>query len=64
MTVNIAARLENLTRKLQAGIVISETLAAQVRAEQIGLDLLEGNTRHPDQEVRGLDQPMTVLAWA
>ncbi|WP_291728986.1 adenylate/guanylate cyclase domain-containing protein [Leisingera sp. F5] len=64
MTVNIAARLENLTRKLQAGIVISETLATQVRAEQIGLDLLEGNTRHPDQEVRGLDQPMTVLAWA
>ncbi|UWQ28888.1 adenylate/guanylate cyclase domain-containing protein [Leisingera sp. M523] len=64
MTVNIAARLENLTRKLQAGIVISETLAAQVRAEQAGLDLLDGNTRHPDQEVRGLDQPMTVLAWA
>ncbi|MBQ4823899.1 MULTISPECIES: adenylate/guanylate cyclase domain-containing protein [unclassified Leisingera] len=63
MTVNIAARLENLTRKLQAGIVISETLAAQVRAEQAGLDLLDGNARHPDQEVRGLDQPMTVLAW-
>ncbi|WP_323777174.1 adenylate/guanylate cyclase domain-containing protein [Leisingera sp.] len=63
MTVNIAARLENLTRKLQAGIVISETLAAQVRTEQAGLDLLAGNARHPDQEVRGLDQPMTVLAW-
>lgn len=63
MTVNIAARLENLTRKLQAGIVISEALAAQVRTEQAGLDLLDGNVRHPDQEVRGLDQPMTVLAW-
>ncbi|MCB4457666.1 adenylate/guanylate cyclase domain-containing protein [Leisingera sp. McT4-56] len=64
MTVNIAARLENLTRRLQASIVVSETVAAQVKAELAGLDLLDGAARHPDQEVRGLDLPMTVLAWA
>ncbi|NSY37272.1 adenylate/guanylate cyclase domain-containing protein [Leisingera sp. ANG59] len=64
MTVNIAARLENLTRRLQASIVVSETMAAQVKVELAGLDLLDGAARHPDQEVRGLDQPMTVLVWA
>ncbi|KIC32771.1 adenylate/guanylate cyclase domain-containing protein [Leisingera sp. ANG-S5] len=64
MTVNIAARLENLTRRLQASIVVSETMAAQVKAELAGLDLLDGAARHPDQEVRGLDLPMTVFAWA
>ncbi|OBY26397.1 adenylate/guanylate cyclase domain-containing protein [Leisingera sp. JC1] len=64
MTVNIAARLENLTRRLQASIVVSETMAAQVKIELAGLDLLDGAARHPDQEVRGLDRPMTVLAWA
>ncbi|KIC35976.1 adenylate/guanylate cyclase domain-containing protein [Leisingera sp. ANG-M7] len=64
MTVNIAARLENLTRRLQTSIVVSETMAAQVKAELAGLDLLDGAARHPDQEVRGLDQPMTVFAWA
>ncbi|KIC22170.1 MULTISPECIES: adenylate/guanylate cyclase domain-containing protein [unclassified Leisingera] len=64
MTVNIAARLENLTRRLQASIVASEAMAAQVKAELAGLDLLDGAARHPDQEVRGLDQPMTVFAWA
>lgn len=63
LSVNIAARLENLTRRLQASIVVSETMAAQVKSELAGMDLLEGATRHPDQEVRGLDQPMTVLAW-
>ncbi|MBY6141601.1 adenylate/guanylate cyclase domain-containing protein [Leisingera daeponensis] len=62
-TVNVAARLENLTRKLQARIVISETLAERVTAEQARGDLLEGAALHRDQEVRGLDQPMTVLAW-
>ncbi|OED46043.1 guanylate cyclase [Rhodobacteraceae bacterium (ex Bugula neritina AB1)] len=63
MAVNIASRLEKLTRPLAARIAVSEALADQVKAEQIGLDLLAGSTRHPDQEVRGLDQPMTVLAW-
>ncbi|UWQ83320.1 adenylate/guanylate cyclase domain-containing protein [Leisingera caerulea] len=63
MTVNVAARLENLTRKLQARIVVSETLAEQVKAERAEPELLDGATRHPGQEVRGLDQPMTVLAW-
>ncbi|UWQ37139.1 adenylate/guanylate cyclase domain-containing protein [Leisingera aquaemixtae] len=63
MTVNVAARLESLTRTLQARIVVSETLAQQVRAEQAEPGLLDGATRHPGQEVRGLDRPMTVLAW-
>lgn len=64
MTVNVAARLENLTRKLQARIVTSETLAERVKAEQAEPGLLDGSTWHHGQEVRGLDQPMTVLAWS
>ncbi|KIC17127.1 adenylate/guanylate cyclase domain-containing protein [Leisingera sp. ANG-Vp] len=63
MAVNIASRLEKLTRPLEARIAVSEALADQVRAERAGADLLEGAARHPGQEVRGLDTPMTVLAW-
>ena len=64
MTVNIASRLEKLTRPLAARIAVSEALADQVRVERTGLDLLEGAARHSSQEVRGLATPMTVLAWA
>ncbi|MEY8803336.1 adenylate/guanylate cyclase domain-containing protein [Leisingera sp. XS_AS12] len=63
MTVNVAARLEQLTRKLQADIVISETVAQQVKAERVSQHLLEGGRRRPDQQVRGLDRVMTVLSW-
>lgn len=64
MTVNIAARLEQLTRKLGVEIVISEACRDQVRQEQVAADhLLEGAVRHSEQEVRGLDRNMTVLAW-
>ena len=62
-TVNVAARLEQLTRRLQADIVVSADLAQRVEAENISLDLLEGSCRCPDQTVRGLDRPMTVLTW-
>ncbi|KIC09395.1 guanylate cyclase [Leisingera sp. ANG-M1] len=63
MAVNIASRLEKLTRPLQTRIAVSEALADQVRAERAGTDLLEGAARQPGQEVRGLDTPMTVLTW-
>lgn len=64
MTVNIAARLEQLTRKLGVDIIISEACCDRVRQEQVAADhLLDGATRHPEQEVRGLEQNMTVLAW-
>lgn len=62
-TVNVAARLEQLTRTLQADIVVSAGLARQVEAEKISLHLLEGSRTLPDQPVRGLEQPMTVLTW-
>lgn len=61
-TVNVAARLEEMTRGLKAGIVMSDDLHLQALQEMPGSTLTHGFTCHPDQEVRGLDAPMTV--WA
>ncbi|MGR3761443.1 adenylate/guanylate cyclase domain-containing protein [Roseobacteraceae bacterium NS-SX3] len=62
--VNVAARLEKMTRRLRARIVVSDALRRQVLAEQAGPDLAAGFAEHRDQEVRGLDEPMTVWALA
>lgn len=61
-TVNVAARLEEMTRRLKAEIVMSDDLRLQALREQAGSDLIEGFECHPDQTVRGLDQAMKV--WA
>ena len=58
--VNVAARLEVMTRELQSNIVISENLHQQVQTENIDISLLDTFDAQPDQEIRGLDQPMTV----
>lgn len=60
--VNVAARLEEMTRGLKAGIVMSDALYQQARQEMPGADQGQGFVCHPDQIVRGLDDPMTV--WA
>ena len=58
--VNVAARLEVMTRELQSNIVISESLRQQIQTENIDTSLVDPFDRQPDQEIRGLDQPMTV----
>ncbi|WP_122074577.1 adenylate/guanylate cyclase domain-containing protein [Pseudophaeobacter sp. EL27] len=60
--VNVAARLEEMTRRLKTPIVMSDDLRLQAELEQPGSDLGKGFESHPEQEVRGLDDPMAV--WA
>lgn len=60
--VNVAARLEEMTRRLQTSIVMSDELRLQAEQEQPTSDIGNGFECHPDQEVRGLDDVMKV--WA
>lgn len=58
-TVNIASRLESLTRPMGVPLVISEAMHAQVQAE--GGDFPDNMKRHDGQEVRGLED--TISVW-
>ncbi|MQQ08157.1 adenylate/guanylate cyclase domain-containing protein [Epibacterium sp. SM1979] len=60
--VNIASRLEGLTRALEAKIVMSDDLYRQSQSEAESQDLLQGFSRIDRQEVRGIQHPITV--WA
>ena len=61
-TVNIASRLEALTRTMDARIVASDALIAQVRDEAGGSDsALEGLAVHDDTEIRGVEH--TIRVW-
>ena len=69
-TVNLASRLEALTRKLDAEIVISRAMALAVARESGGGDaparqqpLLAGFAEAGDQAVKGFDHPVPVLTW-
>jgi adenylate cyclase len=58
-TVNLASRLEALTRTHRASIVVSESLAAKVRG--LGrVDLLSGFEEVAPQAIRGRDTPVAV----
>ena len=60
-TVNIASRLEALTRTLGARIAISDTVAERARAEGAeGADLLAGFRRVDGQEIRGVKGALTI----
>ncbi|MDP7343264.1 MAG: adenylate/guanylate cyclase domain-containing protein [Alphaproteobacteria bacterium] len=61
-TVNVASRLERLTRKLDADIVVGGDLVAQVRREGGGEALLEGFRELSGQEIPGRSGTITV--WA
>jgi adenylate cyclase len=54
-TVNVASRLERLTRTLGASIVVSDALLAVVRVDAGSDGLLAGFRRAPDHRVRGRD---------
>ncbi|QBF33819.1 adenylate/guanylate cyclase domain-containing protein [Thalassococcus sp. S3] len=60
-TVNVANRLEKLTRDLEVQIVVSDHLRGQVIKES-GEDspALAGLTRHGGQAIRGLDKALAV----
>ncbi|WP_372570555.1 adenylate/guanylate cyclase domain-containing protein [Ruegeria jejuensis] len=61
--VNVASRLEALTRQLPKPFALSEEARAQIIAETGGSDrAVEGLVEYPDQTIRGLDGPVTV--WA
>lgn len=60
-TVNIASRLEALTRGLNARVVISDGMRAEVIREG-GHECLDGLRRYEEQDIRGVEQKLTV--WA
>lgn len=69
-TVNLASRLEALTRGLDAEIVISRDMAMAVAREssRAGASppkepLLEGFAEAGEQAVKGFDHPVPVLVW-
>ncbi|SHE78852.1 adenylate/guanylate cyclase [Ruegeria intermedia] len=59
--VNVAAKLEAMTREMGARVVVSDELREQA-LQQAGsaADLMAGFVRHDRQVVRGVDQPMTI----
>ncbi|MFC6688877.1 adenylate/guanylate cyclase domain-containing protein [Jhaorihella thermophila] len=64
-TVNIASRLEALTRNYKVRLVISDDLRAQViRESGDRLDILEGLVRLPDQQIRGIEKRITIWTHA
>jgi adenylate cyclase len=60
--VNVAARLEEMTRRLKTPIVMSDALRLQAQLEHPNSEITQGFEYHPEQEVRGLDETMKV--WA
>ena len=58
-TVNVASRLESLTRANDAAIVISDAAVAAIRAAG-RLDLIEGFERLPPQEIRGRVERLAI----
>ncbi len=60
-TVNVASRVEALTRNLSVELAATHDLLERVRDEANGDEqILSDLTRHDDQEIRGLDARMTV----
>ena len=60
-TVNVASRLEALTRTLGVGMVTSDDLVAAVRTDADADDLLAGLDSVGLQQLRGRDEP--INAW-
>ena len=64
-TVNVASRLERLTREMDAQIVVSDQLVARVRDEGAGVDgLLDPFARRGEEYVAGRVRPIAVWTMA
>lgn len=61
-TVNVASRLESMTRGLNARLVISDGMRAEVIREG-GDECLDGLQKFTDQDVRGVAEKLTVWAF-
>lgn len=61
-TVNVASRLEALTRGLNARLVISDTMRDEVVSEG-GHNCLSGLRKFKEQDVRGVEEKLTVWAF-
>ncbi len=59
--VNVAAKLEALTRDFHAHIIVSDALRSQaLRETPNAQDMMTGFAQHSDQPVRGVTDPMDV----
>ncbi len=59
--VNVAAKLEALTRDFQARIIVSDALRSQALSETPNAqDMMTGFAQHSDQPVRGVTAPLDV----
>ncbi len=61
-TVNVASRLEALTREWRTSILISDTVMQAARQAGAG-DVLDGFRELPLQSIRGREDPIVVWAW-
>src|SRR5262249_39187238 len=61
-TINVASRLQSLTRDLHTTLVVSGALASRVRKEAAQLSLLDGLTNRGPHALRG--HHATVEVWA
>ncbi len=61
-TVNVASRLEALTRGLNARLVISDGMRQEV-VDEGGHACLAGLRRFEEQDIRGVEQKLTVWAF-
>ena len=60
-TVNVASRLEALTRDLHCNLVVSEDLVRQVEKESRNVDsVLAQLKKRSAQQIRGIEKPMAV----
>ena len=64
-TVNVASRLEGLTRTLGCRAVIGDPVIGTIRAMQPNppLHLLEGLEARGPQEIKGRDEPVAAWTW-
>ncbi len=58
--VNVASRLEELTRRLGSPLVVSDALVQAVRGRPAGAPMLVGLCPAHAQQLRGRDQPVAV----
>ncbi len=62
-TVNVASRLESLTRELGCALIVSDDAVARAKAEAGDAQELPGFAKQSAQQIRGLERPIAVWAY-